>query len=302
MNVRTLSTVFSLICAVALVGCGLTDAQRQAVTSFSESSATFGKAVGGQVVDMRTNVIKLNSQYLALSLGESSLPRGRKLDGALHPKNVRAYVEAAQAIQQYGAMLKAFVSDTQGPELKAAVEKFTASFGKLQANPKFQGLEKIDMGAVGQIIQSVGGLIIEHRKAKALKEIVPKVNLHIQTISEVFAEDFKTGGLVAEYYDSIIGLSDNKAIGVLSRSVTRASFPTRFLAAAVRKAAFERKRVMETAFPAISKSAGKLKAAHQALVNALQNSKYSEKDLRDFGKSVEGLVSAVRTFAISISR
>src|SRR5882672_10983448 len=138
--------------------CGLTTAQKDAVSQFGRASKGFGAAVSTELVDMRNIVIDLNSNVLILE--PKKLANRDVLDGAFSLPNVNGRVRAANVLQTYGELLVALVEDTQAKELQAAAGSFTGSVRGL--DPDKARLSDDDLDAVGKLVVAVGGLIVEH--------------------------------------------------------------------------------------------------------------------------------------------
>src|SRR6266566_584425 len=84
---------------LGLAACGFTAHQKDAVAEFSRASSAFGATVSSQMVEMRTTVIELNTQVLAI---DPARIRDRdNLDAAFSNESVGARVRAARVIQTY---------------------------------------------------------------------------------------------------------------------------------------------------------------------------------------------------------
>src|SRR5262249_23788300 len=147
-------------------------------------------AVSMDMVDMRNVVIDLNSNLLALD--PSRLANREQLDGDYSLPAVNARVRAANVLQTYGELLVALVADTQAQELQSAAASFTGSGRGLE--PNRARLSYADLDAVGKLVAGVGGLVVEHKKAEALKGIVPKAHRQVEALGTLFADEFNPSG------------------------------------------------------------------------------------------------------------
>src|SRR5690349_22501120 len=113
-----------LLCMAS--GCALNDAQNAAVSQFGSSAAALGEITSSELIAMRDDAIKMNSERLALGgknrnsklADETSLDRGFELN------RVETISGATTALAAYGRTLSALADDTQTAELKKATNDF----------------------------------------------------------------------------------------------------------------------------------------------------------------------------------
>jgi hypothetical protein len=100
--------------------------------------------------------------------------------------NVRIVVAAATALQSYGEMLETLVEDTQTKELHSAAEKFASSVKQVPNVTLSQGASD----AISAVIVLGGRMLIETKKAHAIKKIVPQTKPAIDQICDTLTRDF----------------------------------------------------------------------------------------------------------------
>ncbi len=269
--------------------CGLTTAQKDAVSQFGRASKGFGAAVSTELVDMRNIVIDLNSNVLILE--PKKLPNRDALDGEFSLSNVNGRVRAANVLQTYGELLVALVEDTQAKELQTAAGSFTGSVRGL--DPDKTRLSDADLDEVGKLVVAVGGLIVEHKKAKALKGIVPRAHKQVEVLGALFAGEFNpNGGLLREYFnitaEQLLSATD-PILGGQGSTVT-----DRAVAAAAHRKGIEARAKTKAVFPDLHKGAMAMVAAHAQLVEALAKDRLQIDDIKNFVKTVESVVASAR--------
>jgi hypothetical protein len=271
--------------------CGLTTAQKEAVSQFGRASTGFGAAVSTELVDMRNTVIDLNSNVLALAPKRLT---SRDLDGAFTLRNVDARVRAANVLQTYGELLVALVEDTQAKELQTAAGNFTTSVRGL--DPDKVRLSDADLDAAGKAVAAVGGLIVEHKKAQALKIIVPKAHPQVEQLGRLFAGEFEPekGEMAVNFGAEVL-----KATGATDSvlDAERATVSDRAVAAVAYRKASDAALKAKAVFPDLHKGAVTMVAAHARLVEALANDRIQIDDIKSFAKTVQSLVASVRSLS-----
>jgi hypothetical protein len=275
----------------SLSACGLTGAQKDAITQFSRASTTLGETVSSEMVDARRTVVELNMRVLALD--PSRLRNRDQLEGSFSSQNVGARVQAAKVVETYGDLLRAIVEDTQENDLKAASTKFTQSIRGLDANT--QRLSDAQLDGIGQVVAAIGGLWVEHKKAQALKAIIPSADAQIQEIGRLFLGEFEPGtGAVARNFEATGQLAIRASDTILDK--TTSGLDERTQAAAAHRAGIEASRKANAVFPLLKETAVQMGRAHAQLVKTLAEDRISVGDIQGFVKEVQKLVAAVRIF------
>lgn len=274
---------------LAVSACGLTVSQKDAISQFSRASTTFGATVSSELIEMRTTVIELNTYVLALD--PAKLRDRDKLDAAFSLDRVSARVRAAQVIQTYGELLSAIVADTQEKELQAAAGNFTQSVRGLDADRT--KMSDSELQGVGQVVAALGGLWVEHKKANALKEIVPRAHPQVAELGRLFQSEFDSAtGALARNFEATGQLAIRASDGVLDES--RSTIVDRTLAATAQRRGLETSRKANALFPSLSAGATQMVDAHFRLVDSLSKDTFSIEDIKTFTKSVQQLVSTAK--------
>lgn len=274
---------------LAVSACGLTTSQKDAIGQFSRASTTFGATTSAELIEMRSTVIELNTYVLALD--PTKLRDRDKLDAAFSTDRVSARVRAANVIRTYGELLTAIVSDTQEKELQAASGNFTQSVRGLDADRAKISDKELD--GVGQVVAAIGGLWVEHKKANALKEIVPRAHPQVAELGRLFQSEFDPAtGALARNFEATGQLAIRASDGVLDES--RSTMTDRTLAATAQRRGLETSRKANALFPSLSVGATQMVEAHFRLVEGLSKDRFSIDDIKNFTKTVQQLVSTAK--------
>lgn len=277
-----------LIFALFLSGCGLTQVQKDSISQFSRSSASFGDTVTSQLIDARSTVMDLNTSVLTLT--PQRIKDRDKIDGALPPDRISARIRAAETLQSYADLLLALVEDTQQAELAAASAKFKESIRGL--DPDSRKLSEEQLTGVGELVEDIGGLIVEYKKKKAIAAIVPEADAQVQRIADLFASEFNTDGPVAKYVNAMGLLAVTAADSVLDD--TNATVQDRIPAVEANRKGIETKRKTDAIYPGLAAAAAQLKAAHGDIVKGVKENKITLARLNELTKTVKELAAHTR--------
>jgi hypothetical protein len=278
----------ALFIASTLAACGLTAAQRDAAGRFSSAAVDVGDFAANTFPAMRQSAIEMNTSDVIL---RGHAPADH-LDQHFDLDKVEPRVAAAQALSNYGKLLRALVEETQAEEIKKASDNFVASVrnvpGKKLSDQQYE--------ALGTVVQGVGGMIVEAKKAHAVKEIVPQAQDDVDKLCDLLSEDFDRRKVhLAQGLDvTRIRLASDADLALTSTSGSSAE---RALAAqGVQQAAAADATL--TVLDAQGKDTVQaLKKANAALAAAVQEQSYSLEDLKSLSQQVQGLAAAVRTLA-----
>jgi hypothetical protein len=281
-----------VLCAfTTLAGCGLSQVQKDAISQFSQTSSAFGKNVSNQLTDARDAVIDARKRVLILN--PSKLQNRDDLEGTLTPKNVSARVRAAEALQSYGELLEAIVEDTQKQELEDASKTFTTSLRGL--DPDSNKLSDDQLTAIGGVVQDIGGLFVEYKKEKALKELIPATHDQVKTVAELFKQEFKTDGPFALYVNGTSALLVSSTDPLLDHP--QGTVADRTMVAESFAQGIQLRQKTNEIYPQIAAAADTLISSHQNLINTIQNDKLEMKDLTAFTKTVQDIVTKTKIIA-----
>lgn len=277
-----------LIFALFLSGCGLSQVQKDSIGQFSRSSASFSETVATQLIDARSTVMDLNVSVLTLA--PQRIKDRDKIDGALTPDRISARIRAAETLQSYADLLLALVEDRQEAELAAASAKFKQSVRGL--DPDSRKLSEEQLTAVGELVEDIGGLIVEYKKKKAIEAIVPGADAQVQKIADLFASEFNTDGPVAKYVNAMGLLAVTAADSVLDD--TKATVQDRIPAVEANRKGVETRRKTDAMYPGLAAAATQLKAGHEDIVKGLGENKITLARLNELTKTVQELAAHTR--------
>jgi len=213
------------------------------------------------------------------------------LDAGLDKDNIASRVAAVDVLQQYGKLLVAFTTDSHEKELKESTGKFVKSVEKFPENP----MTAEEIGGLGQIVTSVGGILVERQKKEALEKVVPKVAPLIDRICDSLEREFdptKNG-----IYANLDTVQDSLAIAAIAGLKAPAdSMADRLLLIDGFALAEENKGTVETTSVKMLKSIASLRKANRLLVEVINSHKIGLKDVKEFGQDVGDLSEGIKPY------
>jgi len=265
-------------------GCALTSTQKEATNRFAQASEEIGDFSSTEFSHFRSSTIDMNTTSVIL-YGNA---KPDDLDGAFDSDQVVERVKSAQALSSYGKLLLLLVNDTQEAELKQASNNFVDSFksvsGKQLSDSQLEGL--------GQLVQAIGSVVVESRKAEAVKKIVPAAANDVNTLCDLLIKDFTpSANQLATGFDITIRQLKQDTDSFLEKPGKSAS--DRLIAIDGRKRAQEEKDHLAQISSQAVKTLEALKKANTQLVNALKDDSISIEDIRTLGKEANTLKIAV---------
>ena len=294
-----------IVTVVCLQGCGLTSAQRKDIETFGQAASTLGAAGKEQLVGGRENVLDMRRYRLAIEKivltpypPDSGIPAREyyfskvlNLDAGLDKKDIDIRVAAVDLLQQYGKLLVAFSTDSHEKEIKESADKFAKSVGSFPQNP--MTAEEID--GLGQIVTSVGGILVERQKMEALEKVVPKVSPLIDKLCDSFERDFdpKKDGVYANIYAAQDRLGGAAIEGL---KIPGASMSDRLLLIDGFALAENSKGAVTTTSRQLLKSIASLRKANSQLLEVIKSHKVGLTDLREFGEDVTDLSKGIKPY------
>ena len=282
MILKIRNLLVSGVLVFLFTACGLTASQKNAVTHFSKASSAFGESSSTEILQIRPKVIAVNTSILKI---DPSQVDKENLAGAFSIEMISARVKAVDAIKNYGDLMLALVEDTQEQELKNASDRFTQSIQGLDQN---DGLTSEELDAIGKAAIAVGGLIVEHKKAESLKEIVPIAHKQIVKIGELLKQEFKTNGIL-DLNIFANKLKDELAVESILDNCKNEQVACP-LAAEANKKVQELVKWAENVFPLIERASDKMITAHNSLNESLKNDDSNLEDIKSFSNSIQELL------------
>lgn len=293
---RTAVLVVSL--AIGSSGCGLTAAQKAAIGQFSRVTSAVGETTSDELARMRDGTIQANTSTLVI-IGQDRAAPGEATPrtALITPATVERQFtiettsrvgHAAKALQTYGELLQALVEDTQDKQLRGAADAFVANLKSVQG----VSLQDKEADAITAAVYAIGRLIVEAKKAQAVKTIVPTAAPHINAITELLAKDFdpdENGSLASTFKGAAERLRGEGAEAF--RKATSAADRAVILPAWQygRMASLRSEEIHKRSAKAISS----IRKAHALLVNALKGDRWTAGDVKavvsEFDKEIKTL-------------
>lgn len=291
---RALRLAIAIATVVSTTGCGLTAAQKAAVSQFARASATLGGVTTTEIVRMRDSAVVMNSEYLKL-VGrppQKNLAGPDTLDRGFDVERVEALTALASVLRAYGKSLLSLVDDSQSATLKASADSLVSSLGRIDTVKEHLTGEQLS--AVGVLVQEVGGLFIEWKRRNAVVGLVVEYHGAIDHVCDLLIRDFRPGpdepGWVTLQLQVITDLLRGAAVDAFDKGSTYEARAKTFTAlTALHTARMRREEIVKR----VHEAAVAMKAANAALVNAVERNETSRKDLEAFGTRADALYSAV---------
>lgn len=175
-----------------LIGCGLTGDQRKAVTGFSSSVSDLGSASGDEFSQMQGTAVKLNTALY--SAGDpalsSEIRQGsyRNLYGNFTPDRMALRIQLAQNLQKFGTLLNQLATTSETDQLSKAAGNLSASLKSLPPDLQFVSGNNAD--AIEKVVEEVGGILVEYKRANAIRSIIQLYNPQIIGACKLIHDDF----------------------------------------------------------------------------------------------------------------
>ncbi len=281
----------SFLAIFLLVSCGLTASQRKALKEFSSATASIGEVTSAELVRMRNEIIQMNVHRLRITeVKDMKLPDDKDLDKALDVEDVVERVRAAEVLQTYGELLLSLAEDTQQEELSAAADRFVQNVKGLPGVDRKLTQEQLD--GIGKVVKTVGGLIVEHMKAKAIKLIVRDTSGQVEHLCDLLEADFdhENDRLAGQFV-----ASTEKLLTASGKALERSGTLEERIAAidALKLGRANRDR-REEVLDRISQAVVKIKSANAELDGSLNSNKVTVEDLKEFSTRVRSLIDALK--------
>jgi hypothetical protein len=285
---RNRIVALSIVMILLLPGCGLTGSQQEASARFARASADLGAFTAREFSGFRELTIEMNTRDIALD-GEAKLT---DLDEALDPEDLSARIGAATALSSYGRLLLALVEETQEAELKAASNNFVDSFKRVSGKK----LDDSQYEALGTLVQEIGGMVVAHKKAKAVKRIVQAAEPDVDKICDLLIQDFSPTGLgVGQGVD--VTYKRLKADADVALATPGRDYRNRLIATEAFQLADDAENRLTALAPQAVKTLMTLKKANAQLADAMKNNELSIDDIKALGKEIKQLADTARALS-----
>lgn len=180
---NTWRSIAGVAIAVGLTGCGLTVQQKAALDHFASATHDFSTLAQTEFQKSRQDVIEMNRYRF--ELGDPRV-KATELDQLLTRDRAEARIMALQALEDYAELLRKLVGAVPESELLEASNSFVANLRSIK------GVSFSDQQAegIGKAVAAVGGLYVEHKRARAVREVVDTANEPIVTVIDLVKRDF----------------------------------------------------------------------------------------------------------------
>jgi hypothetical protein len=164
-----------------LCGCGLTANQKNTLQQFGFATEQFAALTRAEVIQSRRDVIEMNRMRLVLgTAGEEPL------DNLLDLASARARLDALDALSRYAELLQLLLTASSPAERQASVDHFITSLNRVPG----AAMNSADAETLGKWIVTVGGMWVEHRRARAVRGVVELAHPHVVRVVELVRRDF----------------------------------------------------------------------------------------------------------------
>ena len=273
-----------MLLVAALAGCALSSTQREATNRFAQASTDIGDFASGEFSHFRSATIGMNATSIAIN-GHA---KKDNLDGAFDPDWVIERAKSARALSTYGKLLLSLVNETQEAELKQASNNFVDSFKSISDKQ----MTDTQLEGLGQSVQAIGSFVVEAKKAKAVKEIVPAAANDVNSLCDLLIRDLTPqGGHLATGFEATITQLTQDTDSFLEKPDK--SPADRLIATGGRRKAQEESEHLAQISTQAVKTLNALKSANAQLVKAVLNDSLSIEDIKTLGKEVNTLKIAI---------
>jgi hypothetical protein len=271
--------------AVLVTGCGLSVRQKAAIQRFASSTSDFATVTSTELVATRRDLIDMNT--LRAELGDEAV-RPDRVDALFTVDRVRARVDAVAALKAYGELLNVLATSSQTAELKNAADGFVVSLRKVPG----VGLSDEKAGAISTVVQAVGGLVVEYKRAEAVRDVVLATNQQVMAVVELVRRDFdpKADHWSLGYAVTIEGLRGAAALAARGPDAAgRAALIGR-----ARVTAEQNQRRFETISGEVAASVLALREAQVNLRHVVQSRDITVDEIQSYAARVEDFVKIYR--------
>ena len=284
---QPLKVLALLLGLLLLSACGHSEGRLEATRTFSSASEKLGDVAAREIPSIRQQVIEMNATRIALesALG-NSLPAG-DLDQKTDLEAVTVRVKAAKLLENYGTLLYGLASDSQKADVEAAADALTNSIEGLPES--FRATDSTQLGVAGKVVAKLGLLLVESKKAEAIREIVFAYADQVKLVAGKLRDDLnpRQGGKFASQL-----VSTRSDLAVAARKALNAGVASTAAAHALVLVQASTDRT-ETVLARASEAAGKAVEAHEALEQTLHTGKIDLSAIKDFGASVQALGGSI---------
>ncbi|MFA7259343.1 MAG: hypothetical protein WC013_07465 [Aeromonas bestiarum] len=296
-------SVYPLIMALLLSGCGLTQIQKQQVAQFATATESVAKTTQDQFKTTRDKVIELERRRLIMR--NEAPPKTFDLDGGLSESGIATQIATLKALQSYGDILNKLATNDQGDAISKAATNFMTQFEA--AKQTQDAAYKIDDGKKSAVLGVIGiasTWFVENEKKKHIKPIIEAYYKDIGNLAELLRNDLtlvedslcieesKRKTVVSKTGVIDIYCTSADAVSELSSDVLKEknhSYQEREFAYNSYILAQQAKAEISTLSGQGNGLISKLSKANDQLLKVIEDDSYTTDDIKAFAKQVEEL-------------
>jgi len=261
---------------VFLSGCGLTAHERVAVRQFGSATADFASLTRAEFLQSREDVIQMNR--FRVLLGATNVAA---LDDPFTLQTSQTRLRALDALNQQAELLLRLLTTSSAAELQVSADAFVASVNGIPG----LHMEAGQTEALGKAVATVGGLWVEHKRARAMRRIVELSRPPLTNIIALVERDFDPDDDVwsAGYRRARLDLED--AIRIVPGSATRTLADAQTVRLA-RLAVLENRLRFDLISATIRDAAARLRDAEAELHRIMTAQDITSEDIPEFRSKV----------------
>lgn len=304
--VKSLRTLLVLSALFALSACGLNKEQREGIAAFGKATEGLGAAVSEALTASRDDMRDLSYANLATMRLSNAATQSRfarylerpdgifsGVDGA---KRLADRIRAAEVLSTYGTLLASLASDTRKTEIEAAASDLKGALKALPSDIKM--LDDSDLDIFGEAVVAFGSLIVDQKKAQAIRRIVPNADEAIGKLADLLAREFHSPDSgdrqsISSQLDVIIFDATTFSEDALKDPSGLRLADRRVVADTLRRARSADAR-MKAGFPPLVDALQKARDAHTKIAEGLKTDKVDQAAIRAFSDAVSAAIKLAR--------
>lgn len=178
---RSVVRLAALVLVTAVTGCGLTVQQRTAVQQFGSATSDFAALTRAEFIQSRQDVIEMNR--LRVLLGDDSV---ESLDAPFTADVMLPRLRALDALSEYGTLLQILLTTSSEAELQGSAAGLISSFRRVPG----VAVSDEQKNALGKAVAFGGSGLVEHKRAKSVKEVIELAHPHVTNLIQIVQRDF----------------------------------------------------------------------------------------------------------------
>jgi len=235
-----------------------------------------------ELLAMREGTIQVRGYSLALE-GDAARPSLDEMAAPFRLEDVSARLAALEALRTYGELLYALVEDTQEAQLREAADDFGRSIENLPFTDRKLSYKQIN--TLSNIVYSLGCVIVEAKKAEAVKRIVAETEGQVSYLCELLANDFNLdySGMLAGYSEALETCMMNVDEGLNEAEEAAARFQLTEMFQVVQEHRTRRDHIE----PQIRAAVLKMRNANEHLAAQMESGELTLTDIQEFAASLK---------------